>query len=611
MIKARLHPDAVQYVNGKADELLKLVKPLPSRTETKTRASGSSKHHPSITLKPSEYKVHWLGSLDSLSGELVEIEIPKGDKTNRIGLDINATAQANHLVKKLADRREIRDVLGEEFIRNGLIRWIGDRYKEVLTSHVTFLDFLDRVSSEEVKPRMISAPIRYLSITHEFRLGKVQFSFLPKDLFDRIEEHNKSSFGDNERQDFQLKKLRLDYQGKVIASINVEAESQRSLKIAKDEIGKTLEFLRFFSPAVFNPQLPSYFDLFGRDRVEWTHLFTFTESDFPVIHIAQGKSFQSDNPRDPYWDINQSSLEQMQRCGIPHAHDLLLAETPTDADDTISSSVLQFGRSLSSNNFHDKVVFAFVAIETLLLANDQEHIGKTLVRRLTTIQSAIGIDRGDISSTIDAAANVRSNFIHHGRIPDENLDLIQNLRGLVWQAIQFWLVRRDHFTTKRRFLAYLDDLQPAPRLHLAKIDHVEFFVPDRLEAAAWYERVLGLEILPGYEHWSDDPGGPLMISPDGGNTKLALFTGTPQGERKTAGFHLVAFRVGAEGFVAFLRRLPDLGLLDNHGNPVTPDRVSDHASAFSLYFSDPYGHRLELTTYDVEETKAAFGKMGR
>ena len=40
---------------------------------------------------------------------------------------------------------------------------------------------------------------------------------------------------------------------------------------------------------------------------------------------------------------------------------------------------------------------------------------------------------------------------------------------------------------------------------VAQIDHVEFFVPDRYEAATWYQRVLGLEVLPDYGHWSDNP----------------------------------------------------------------------------------------------------------
>ena len=140
-----------------------------------------------------------------------------------------------------------------------------------------------------------------------------------------------------------------------------------------------------------------------------------------------------------------------------------------------------------------------------------------------------------------------------------------------------------------------------------QIDHVELFVPDRYEAATWYQRVLGLEIVPEYEHWASDPRGPLMISSDGGDTKLALFEGTPQGPRQTAGFHLGAFRVDAASFVAFLNRLTVLDLTNHRGQQVTADLVADHSAAWSIYFNDPFGHRLELTTYEYEQVRVLRG----
>ncbi len=137
------------------------------------------------------------------------------------------------------------------------------------------------------------------------------------------------------------------------------------------------------------------------------------------------------------------------------------------------------------------------------------------------------------------------------------------------------------------------------RFEVQQIDHVELFVPDRREAAAWYERVLGLLVVPEYAEWAEDPRGPLMISPDGGSTKLALFAGTPRGDRETAGFHLVAFRTDGPGFRAFLDRLETVEVPSERGGRLTPDQVRDHGKALSIYFRDPWGHRLELTTYDV------------
>ena len=140
-----------------------------------------------------------------------------------------------------------------------------------------------------------------------------------------------------------------------------------------------------------------------------------------------------------------------------------------------------------------------------------------------------------------------------------------------------------------------------------QIDHVELFVPNRHEAARWYQHVLGLEILSEYQHWAADPRGPLMISSDGGSTKLALFEGQAQVQAPgpASGFHLVAFRVDGDGFIRFLQRLEDLQLKDHRGRFVTADSAVDHETAYSVYFSDPYGHRLEMTTYDHDAIRVA------
>jgi catechol 2,3-dioxygenase-like lactoylglutathione lyase family enzyme len=140
-----------------------------------------------------------------------------------------------------------------------------------------------------------------------------------------------------------------------------------------------------------------------------------------------------------------------------------------------------------------------------------------------------------------------------------------------------------------------------------QIDHVELFVPNRYEAAGWYERVLGLEILRDYEGWAVDSG-PLMISSDRGDTKLALFEGQPATSPHTAAFRRVAFRVDADGFDAFMRRLPELELLDARQRPVTAASVVDHQKAYSIYFCDPYGHLLEVTTYDYAEVSSRLAR---
>ncbi len=134
-----------------------------------------------------------------------------------------------------------------------------------------------------------------------------------------------------------------------------------------------------------------------------------------------------------------------------------------------------------------------------------------------------------------------------------------------------------------------------------QIDHVEVFVPDRDAAADWYGRVLGLSRVASAAAWAADPAGPLMISSDDGHTMVALFTGTPQGTAAPIGFSRLAFRVDAPAFLAFVARWERSGVEDSG----VPLRVRDHATAFSAYFTDPYGNALEVTTYEHEAVRRA------
>ncbi len=139
------------------------------------------------------------------------------------------------------------------------------------------------------------------------------------------------------------------------------------------------------------------------------------------------------------------------------------------------------------------------------------------------------------------------------------------------------------------------------KFEVRQIDHVELFVPDQRAAAAWYERVLGLRVLDELADWAQ--GGPLMVTTAHAHTKLALFEGEPLKTRAQGAFRRVAFQVDAPGFAAFIDRLPKLELQSETGRPVTGTDWVDHGAALSIYFSDPWLHRFEITTYETNRAR--------
>lgn len=137
----------------------------------------------------------------------------------------------------------------------------------------------------------------------------------------------------------------------------------------------------------------------------------------------------------------------------------------------------------------------------------------------------------------------------------------------------------------------------------ASLDHIHVYVSDQYEAAEWYEKVLGLKILEDLEGWTAG-GGPLTISGDGGSSGIALFA---RPSEKSDNQSTVAFGVSGAEFADFIGRLPELGLTDRRGGPVAADGISDHAKSWSVYFSDPYGNPIEVTTYDYDLVKEKLG----
>lgn len=136
------------------------------------------------------------------------------------------------------------------------------------------------------------------------------------------------------------------------------------------------------------------------------------------------------------------------------------------------------------------------------------------------------------------------------------------------------------------------------RFNVMGVDHVHVFVRDRAGAARWYGAVLGMRRDPRFAVWARDVGGPLTLTGGDNSTHIALF----ENDKRAGRGSTVALRVDGPSFVAFSRRTSKVPLYDQRRVPAEP-RLQDHELSLSLYFNDPDGNPLELTTYDVQHAR--------
>jgi catechol 2,3-dioxygenase-like lactoylglutathione lyase family enzyme len=121
------------------------------------------------------------------------------------------------------------------------------------------------------------------------------------------------------------------------------------------------------------------------------------------------------------------------------------------------------------------------------------------------------------------------------------------------------------------------------------LDHVALSVRDVERSAQWYADVLGFKRL----HEGIWNGTPIFVG--NGAAAVALFPARDKGvstshDRAAVRTLHFAFRANRENF---------LHAQDELKQRAIPFDFQDHEISHSIYFRDPDGHEIEITTYEL------------
>lgn len=442
---------AIRYFNEEAEKLLFLLAEL-KEAEGKRRPLRSIEEEIGFTIDKSEVQYSFKTQVDHERNEISRYFCVAPDKW--IGIDIVNYKEVRKLSGNLYRKREISDIIGIESLIEIIFEWMKARYISLPSGPLTFMDYLNKSVKEKIRNIKISIPILNLAIDMEFEVGKVKFEYLKKDLFDKIENKLKEKVESKElpAREFAsfISKLRKDYQGKVVGTVNVMAEVDKAVEIAEREVDRAIMALKYLSPHAFSPKIAA---LFGRKGMTWLpsrEVFIFT-NELPEIRegIIGNQSY--------YFNIDRTLLIKLKGGGLDKLSELLLKADLTEFEELLFTALYTFTKAISQISYHEKIVFILSALEIIFLKDSGEPIQISVGQRLGFLIDQDPNKRREAVSLIGDAYKIRSNFIHHGQ-ENEDHEILRKLQFACWNALNIMINNHDKYKNKQEFMLYIERL---------------------------------------------------------------------------------------------------------------------------------------------------------
>lgn len=442
---------AITYFNEAAEKLLGLLVEM-NEFETTIPIIRSVQEEPIPEIDVSEIKYSFKCLIDPQGREIARYF--QVTENRWLGIDGDNYQEVGKISANLIKRQEIRDRIGEDTLVGMIFEWLKDKTSDNPAKHLLFIDYLERGIAQKIENIRISIPLINMEIDFVFNVGKVKFEFLKRGLFDDIEAKLKERVESKEMTEDEFitiaANLRKDYQGKVVGTINVNAELTKAIEIGEKEIERAIVALKFYSPFALFPRTSAFF---GRKGMTWQPLrevLTFTDT-FPIIHQALiGK-------QNYVYKIDRHVLDKIRTAGLDKLSGMLVRNDLTEFEDLIFTALFTFNKAISYVDSHEKLIFILSTLEIILLKDSGEPIQISVGQRLGFLTARSIEKRMEAVSLIREAYNIRSNYIHHGR-ENENYELLIKLQHACWNTLNIMINNHDKYLDKKGFMSYIEKL---------------------------------------------------------------------------------------------------------------------------------------------------------
>ncbi len=449
-MKLEIETGLARQINTDAEKLLDTLQTAPEKPSDVSGAFRPNHLQPKASLADPEIPSGPLKFTIGISGAEVERFFP--ELTPPVGFFGEGHARFVNLCQRIQQASPLNSYVSLTYAVEATFEWMRLRAQKKTDKPLT--DHLLPWCMRDIAPREILLPLAGIDIEQEIKMGRVNIKKLLQPTWERwITEWSV-------RRPAEVANVRqfvtdIGNDQIIVASQSITAEPIRAVEIALDWTQGALEILSYFAPSNFEPAMPIMCAVSGSEFVERPRHMIVRDGTL----FAAGESLTYLRSRHP-WMIKIASLESWKGKGFDTLVRLMNEEEEnrTDFQNDILRAISIFSKSSRAQSLTDKLLYAVLALESILLKDQSESLQKHIGERMAFLIGQTVEHRRDIISNYKIAYALRSRAVHHGRSVTEESALVTFLPN-TWHTLNKLITVADKFPTKQDMIATVDDVK--------------------------------------------------------------------------------------------------------------------------------------------------------
>ena len=436
-----LHPNAVENLDRKAQEILGLIQPI---TPQQMQSDSFQPEYDTHTIDNSKIVEVWVRDT-SYFGH------PKGMRFRHdnvwYGIVGEPYGQVRDLLKSITKVVSISSIASSKTILRIIENWIEEKFTNVAEGD-QFSAYLLSSLKSGIADRQILVPIAGLSIEVPFTIGKVDLIPLTRDFMAAWRRSLLQDRNDPEMEQWFERDFR-QFQGFTAARTFITAEPEKSREVVFERIREALGVLRVFTPHASRSLDYSPIAMWGAEDAStwWCHTFV---NGVPTLTSHHRIGFVTKS-----LVIDTKLLQTMFDVGLREMSVVLQSGIATKYYEKLLSSILLFSEASTKRNVPDKLVYTTVALESFLSTNPTEPIQWNLADRIAYLMEELPEKRMEVVKLVKDGYAARSAYVHHGKHPENDI-VVRDFIHLVWMLFMKLSMNSAGFQTVEEMLNWID-----------------------------------------------------------------------------------------------------------------------------------------------------------